>query len=185
VEKPNRRFQILIGLVIALFAYGTVRWFYYGSLTRSCIYTEEVKSLQGKYTDHEVLVTQAVSVIDEAPLEYQCLSILSSIKKQFRPTQFPLRNDDGSPMDPSKVSHFDRSMKLKLVQLISVKKHGITTMDSGSGPIHTLILSDSNGTLYQVPHVFLGLNSGEEFLKLKTPTEEIMLRPEMIPGELF
>ena len=61
--------------------------------------------------------------------------------------------------------------------MMAVAKHGITTIDSGSGPIHHLILKDSKGNFYQVATVSLGINKGDEFLKAVSASEEFLLNP--------
>jgi hypothetical protein len=49
-------------------------------------------------------------------------------------------------------------------------------MASGRGPIEHLILQDQDGELYELPTVYLGINQGEEILKIHNEdgTEQVL-----------
>ena len=55
-------------------------------------------------------------------------------------------------------------MRFTLKQIISTTKHGIGTVDSGSGPTNWLILEDEFGAKYRLATVYLGLDARRSFL---------------------
>ena len=65
----------------------------------------------------------------------------------------------GLTVDPLKSGK-----KFTIEQIIAQTKHGITTIDSGPGPIFYFILRDERGALYKVATVSLGMNRGEPYL---------------------
>ncbi|AFY01693.1 hypothetical protein Bdt_2006 [Bdellovibrio bacteriovorus str. Tiberius] len=112
--------------------------------------------------------------------EYQCLAEMGAITNKLVEArhaihyQYQIENMQTQTVDASS------DMEFELVKMIAVTKHGIKTMDSGSGPIRHLILKDQHGNLYEVATVSLGLNAGDEYLKaITTESQEIILKPEV------
>ena len=57
-----------------------------------------------------------------------------------------------------------KGVSFRVVDVVAVTKHGLTTIDSGSGPTYYLILKDQNNISYQIATVSLGLNKEDLFL---------------------
>jgi len=119
-------------------------------------------------------VKPAVVTVGATP-EYSCLSEMGAISNQLVETKYAYiyKEREQRTISPSD------ELILEPVKLIAVTKHGITTIDSGPGPIHHLIFKDSEGGLYQVATVSLGLNKGDEFLKAVSGEEEFLLSPKL------
>ena len=60
-----------------------------------------------------------------------------------------------------------------ITDVVAVTKHGITTIDSGSGPIYYLILKDQNNILYHIATVSLGLNKKDLFLSFVDSSQSV------------
>ena len=145
-----------------------LRFIYYGSFSRNCIYSEKsVPMKSGVATGKFKFVGRAVAIAE--PYEpYACLSEFKTIKYQIQKIEHEIRRDNGSTIEAEKITYFDLNSKIELepVRLVAVSKHGITTIDSGGGPTEHLILKDKYGALYQIPTVYLGINKGDELLEL-------------------
>ncbi len=50
--------------------------------------------------------------------------------------------------------------------MVAKTKHGITTVDSGPGPIYYVILRDDQGDVYKVATVDLGFDASESFMSI-------------------
>jgi hypothetical protein len=116
-----------------------------------------------------VIFIRSAAIVSEVYEPYKCLPGFASVDNQIMQSKYELRHDDGSIIEPKKVTYVDANSKIALqpIRLVAVSKHGITTIDSGGGPILHLVLKDAHGILYQIPTVFLGINKGEEFLELQ------------------
>jgi len=69
--------------------------------------------------------------------------------------------------DKLAVSIIKKGMLFNIVNVIEVTKHGISTIDSGSGPIYYLVLKDQNNVLYKIGTVMLGINEEDLFLSFR------------------
>lgn len=108
-------------------------------------------------------------VLSEPYAAYKCLPELATVKAQIIPLSIGLRRDDGSQIDPHLIKYVDERSEVELtpVRILGISKHGISTIDSGGGSLEHLIVKDSEGVYYQLPTVYLGVNQGDEFLKLR------------------
>lgn len=147
--------------------YFSGQYVYYGSLTRSCIYTSNKISVPEEIAGGEIIVARDSYVATGVDEEYSCL-------KNFR-------NIDNEIVGPENINnptisrryYIDKGLSLKklikgtsfkVVAIISVTKHGISTIDSGPGPIYFLILKDNSGVLYKIATVSFGFNKEDLFL---------------------
>lgn len=177
---------LVIGVGIVSVYLG-LRYIYFGSIVRDCIYTEhEIQMKPGMITG-KLLFVDSAAIITESYQPYECVPGFKSIKNQIVQSKYAIKHDDGSPVDPQKIKYVDANSKIELqpVRLLAVSKHGITTIDSGGGPILHLILKDQEGTFYQVPTVYLGINKGEEFLELNRSdgTKELLSADSELGGQ--
>lgn len=161
--------RVLPFIYVPLILWGGLRIIYYGSLTRSCIYTEKKVRIKPDVAESKLLFIGKGMIISEPYREFKCLAGFKDIKAQIVPYHVGPQRDDGSQIDPKYVTAVtaDSKLQLSLVNILSVTKHGILTPDSGRAPIEHLILQDQDGLLYEIPTVYLGINSDEELLKMR------------------
>ena len=140
-------------LFLAVILYGGLRYIYYGSLTRCCIYTEEELTLPPELKAGILRLRQDTKLTKSEPY-YSCLKFMSTVRTIYH-------SDYTTRME---TENLPRGEEFKVVKIMAVTKHGITTMDSGPGPIHYLILENSRGEAISVATVFFGFNRGEELM---------------------
>ncbi|AHZ84531.1 hypothetical protein Bb109J_c1840 [Bdellovibrio bacteriovorus] len=164
---------IVAGLLLGL------RYCYYGSLLGTCVYTEEIQAVPAQFSSAKVRLIRPAAVLRGIDKEYQCLAEMGAITnkiveaKHASHYRYQIENLQTETVDAGSNLDFE------IVKMIAVTKHGIKTLDSGSGPIEHLILKDQHGNLYEVATVSLGLNAGDEYLKAITSDgQEIILNPE-------
>jgi hypothetical protein len=153
----------------ALCAWIGLRFIYFGSIVRNCIYTEQTVSMKPSVATARVIFVGPAAIVSEVYAPYKCLPGFVSVENQIMQSKYKIRYDNGNVIDLKKITYVDEKSKIELrpVRLVAVNKHGITTIDSGGGPLIHLILKDSHGVHYQVPMVYLGINKGEEFLEMQ------------------
>lgn len=168
MQKLQRKALLFAGLAILCVWLG-LRFIYFGSVSNNCIYTEKTLAMKPNVATAKVIFARPAAIVSEAYEPYKCLLGFASVKNQIMNSRYELRYDNGSAIDLKKITYVDSKSKIELqpVRLVAVFKHGITTVDSGSGPITYLILKDQYDVQYQVPTVDLGINEGEEFLELQ------------------
>lgn len=170
----NKR-AILILLVFFILLLGW-RAFYYGSVFRSCIYTEKEIELSETIKNSKFhFIKPAVVVTEGLDKTFLCLPEIGLVTNEIVEMQYASHYTQGRKTTVTP----EMNLVLEPYKMMAVMKHGITTIDSGSGPINYLILKDSNGLLYQVGTVGLGLNKGDEFLKAVSGDKEFILSPDI------
>lgn len=162
-------------------AWAGLRFIYYGSIFRSCVYTERASLPDGELVGGKiVLFKNAFLAVGKDP-EYGCLPGLGTVNLELIGPEIISNVTVGK-------AYFERqgravssinagSKEFQVKKIFAVRKHGITTVDSGSGPLTVLLLRDSQGTEYKVATVLTGLNADNRFLKLVTTTSETILSP--------
>ncbi|UYL07793.1 hypothetical protein B9G69_012130 [Bdellovibrio sp. SKB1291214] len=161
----------VIGLIIVAIG---ARYSYYGSLTRNCIYTEEERTVSPRFVSAQISLIRQAAVISGKPAEYACLPIMSQYTNHIVEVQYA-----GTEKGQKSLIDEKSNLEFQIIKYVSVTKHGITTMDSGSGPVDFLILKDQNGKIYRVATVSLGINrDSDEFLKASTSEGDEVLSPE-------
>ena len=167
---PNKR--IIFRSLACIVVITVVRTCYYGSIFRSCIYTEKEIALLPEIKKSTITLIHPASIMEGPSPGYQCLQQMGSIKNEIRSME------DAKYFPERRHRLMDDSTKLQPTKLIAVTRHGFTTIDSGPGPIFQLILRDRSGALYSIPTIGLGLNRGEEFLKAVNADKEMVLSAE-------
>ncbi|GEM_PF-2020545 len=168
MSKFQRKTFLFIGLA-ALCAWLGFRFIYFGSIIRNCIYTEQTVPMKPSVATARAIFVGPAAIVSEAYDPYKCLPGFVSVENQIMQSKYKIIHDNGSAIDPKKITYVDAKSKIELrpVRLVAVTKHGISTIDSGGGPIIHLILKDPHGAYYQIPTVYLGMNKGDEFLELQ------------------
>ncbi|WP_413574671.1 hypothetical protein ACLVWU_10615 [Bdellovibrio sp. HCB290] len=161
-------------IFICVIVLGGLRFCYYGSLTRSCIYTENEVPLTAEILSSKVRFIKQAAILRGTEPGYNCLEQMAKIPNQIVQAE----SARYYPNIKSDLVGADSTLELTPIKLIDVTKHGITTMDSGPGPIRHLILQDQAGVFYQVATVSLGINSGDEYLQAIGPSGAVILSPD-------
>jgi hypothetical protein len=166
--------KIVIGVVGLVVVAVATRYSYYGSFTRSCIYTEEERTVSARFLSAKIFLFKQAAVLSGTTEEYACLPIMSQYDNRIVEVQYA-----GNEKGQKSLIDEKSNLEFQIIKYVSVKKHGITTMDSGSGPIDYLILKDQSGKIYRVATVSLGINrDSDEFLKASTTEGDEVLSPE-------
>ena len=169
-----KRMKVVLGLILVLAVFATARFVYFGSMTRSCIYTEEEIPLSQEVLNSKMYFVKSAGLVQNADTEFECLVYMGGIKKQI----IDINSINNDPNTSSSLVTPTLQLELHPIKMYAVRKHGLTTMDSGKTPTYHLILKEADGELYQVATVHLGINEGDEYLKMVTPAGEKLLNAE-------
>ncbi|QDK38127.1 hypothetical protein [Bdellovibrio sp. NC01] len=171
----NQRY--LLAIFIVIFVLVGLRYCYYGAVFSSCIYSEKELPLTAEFTDSVFILTKSVAVVRGESADYKCLPHMGQIRNMLVEAQYA--DHYRTSVVNGKIEYIDVKSGLNLypMEVVAVTKHGITTMDSGSGPIYYVVMRDPTGQLYQVATVSLGLNKGDEFMKAVKNGKETLLNP--------
>ncbi len=161
--KPK---TITILFFSALVLYFAGHYIGYGSLTNNCVYTEKQLPVPEQLSRGEIVIQKDAYVAIGHDAEYSCLKDFGKIDKEIV--------DPASVNNPSvgrryytsrglSLESLKRGEVFRVVGVVLVNKHGISTMDSGGGPIDYLILRDKNNALYQIATVSFGINDSDVF----------------------
>lgn len=160
--------KIIIVLLIVVFAlYLGGRYVYYGSLATNCIYTENQLPIPEQLTKGEFVVAKDAYLAVGRNREYGCLKNFSGIDREIIGPEVISNLTIGRRYFTDRgltVESLKKGSSFHVTGVVALTKHGITTIDSGSGPIYYLVLKDKNNILYQVATVSLGLNKDDLFL---------------------
>lgn len=170
-----KKLLMIIFASAALFGIG--RYIHYGSLVRTCAYTEENVVIPPELAAGQIITTKKSYRIEGVDSEYACLPVLGNVKGMFSGS----RNYEA--YYTRKGLHYKEVPKeeeFKIVRILRVTKHGIATIDSGSGPLYFLILADKQGGLLKLATVSTGVNEKDRFLKYTLSGNSFMLSPEKL-----
>ena len=155
------------------------RYIYYGSLIRNCIYTENKLLVPEQLTKGKIVVAKDAYLAIGHDREYSCLKDFGNIDRKIVGAESINNLTIGRHYFTDRgltVESLKRGASFHVVGVVAVTKHGLSTIDSGSGPIYYLILKDQNNISYQIATVSLGINKGDEFLSfVDTNTPSIKL----------
>jgi hypothetical protein len=159
ISQMKNKIRNLIWVIAAVLA---LQYCYYGSLTRTCIYTEQELQLPAIFQNSKLEFIKKAAIVRTPAEEFKCLAQMSQIKNRI------IGPGDVTIFKDQRVDSIDPEAGLELlpVKLIEVQKHGISTVDSGPGPLQYLIVKDQSGAFYQIFSAGIGVNAGDEFLKL-------------------
>ncbi len=135
----------------------------------ACVYSERNLPAPTDLANREFVVANGAYVAVGRGGDYSCLEKLGSIERQIVGPDAIENYSIGRKYFTSqglKVETLKKGMTFRLTGVIAASKHGISTIDSGSGPIYFLILKDRNDTLYRIPTVGLGINRSDLFMSL-------------------
>ncbi len=162
--KPTK---IIILLLVMGAMYLGGRYLYYGSTTRYCIYTETTLPIPGPLTNGEITVAKDAYLAVGYEKEFACLQNFGSIDREIVGPESINNLTIGRKYFTGRglaVESLKKGNSFRITGVIAVTKHGISTIDSGPGPIYYLILKDRNNNSYKIATVSLGLNKKDLFL---------------------
>lgn len=137
--------KIIIILLLVIFAlYLGGHYVFYGSLTRNCIYTEKKLPVPEQLTKGMVVVAKDAYLAVGHDKNYACLKYFGSIDRKIVGPATIYNLTIGKHYFTNKgltVESLKKGALFQVTDVVAVTKHGITTIDSGSGPIYYIILS--------------------------------------------
>lgn len=171
---------ISLAVVATLFLIGYYIFHYilYGSFVRDCIYTEEKLPIPEQLIQGQLVTTKEAYLAIGTDPEYSCLMDLTKIDREIVAPS-TINNitigrryftDQGLAIESIK-----ENTSFRIIGETAVTKHGITTIDSGSGPTNYLILADHDGKKYKLATVSLGTNKYDLFMAYKDPAKSVDL----------
>lgn len=163
IKNKMKKTIIIITVLsgLALFIGWHLVWF--GSLTRNCIYTEEKIPVPILLSDGKLITTQkSFEVIGLESPDMSCSLIYSSIARELISTE---NSELYEGLKSVTVKEISAGKVFRVVDAFTQTKHGISTIDSGPGPIELLILEDEQGVQYFIPPGGFGVNPEGRFLK--------------------
>lgn len=169
-DKPKsslrRKILFLAGsaLVLAALFYFAI----YGLRFPPCVYTNEITTTPPELVGTTV-VLEKDQYIGRGLEKGQCGPLLRGIDNHIIDSE-PINNlTIGRKYFESRgltVGILSKGKRFRLERIVAQTKHGLSTIDSGPGPIYYLILSDDEGVLYEIATTFLGYDSAESFLAI-------------------
>lgn len=177
---------ILLLLFLALIVF--IKFVYYGSLTRNCIYTEKSFPIPAGLEGKKLLLTKDVYVATGKDKSYACLDEFNRVNRVIIDPASTNNITIGNKYYTERglqVESVKKGKEFEVVGVVSTAKHGILTIDSGGGQEHFLILKDSKGILYKIFWVSLGINKGDEFIALKDSFDTLGKTYEMLSSDSF
>ena len=170
-------------LIIAVGIYALGHYVAYGSWVNNCTYTEEdIRVPQDLAVGTIALTRDAHQAIGVDP-DYSCLPMLGKIRKQLVGPEMVTTNPIGWSNYYTRqgltVADIPARKIFRVLQVLRITTHGISTIDAGSGPLDFLVLTDENGDLFKIATVETGLNKRDEFLSYTTPSASFMLDADL------
>lgn len=149
---------------------------YYGSLTRNCIYTEKKLPVPEQLTKGMIVVAKDAYLAVGHDSKYACLKYFGSLDRKIVGPASINNLTIGKRYFTNKgltVESLKKGALFHVTDVVAVTKHGITTIDSGSGPIYYLILKDQNNISYHIATVSLGFNKKDLFLSFVDSSQSV------------
>ena len=166
----------IIRLLVVFALYLGARYVYYGSLTRNCIYTEEKLPVPEQLTKGTVVVAKDAYLAVGHDKNYAGLKYFGNLDRQIVGPATINNLTIGKRYFTNKgltVESLKKGALFHVTDIVAVTKHGITTIDSGSGPIYYLILKDQNKISYYIATVSLGFNKEDLFLSFADSSQSV------------
>lgn len=171
VMKNKYSYLVTITFIVVLFGlFALGRYLWYGSITRDCVYTEDVLPAPDQLVAWDVVAVKRAYLAVGYNQDFSCMDKMGSIDRQIVNAGSINNITVGRRYFEEKglkVEPLDKGTRFKVVDVVAVTKHGMTTIDSGPGPLYFLILKDSNETLYQIATVSMGVSKDDLFLAVE------------------
>lgn len=155
MKKKYKAGISLLTLIVVLFA-GS-RFVMYGSILRTCEYVATDISVPSELQTGG-LVTTKESIRIHDYTAYSCAGT------EFTDTSSITEIGYAYIYKDNITSIIPEATTFKVAGIKEVTKHGIGTIDSGSGSLYFLILTDKKGDQYFVSPVNFGINDSDNFM---------------------
>ncbi|MDR1996533.1 hypothetical protein [Azonexus sp.] len=139
-----------------------------------CAYTEEILPPPKALAEAKIIVFSK-AYLAKGPSDYSCLSDFGKIKQEIVGPATIGNITIGEKYftrTGRTVETLASGTEFRVTGVAKVKKHGITAIDSGSGPFYFLILKDKDGLEYQIATVETGINDSDRFLTYVPDSEK-------------
>ncbi len=156
MKNTNKYLKIFLMIIILFSLY---RFVNYGSVVRDCNYTTQDIAVPSELSSGYLQTTQPTTKITN--FNDTCLDGVFSEGSKIVETKYASNYKLNTGAEISDISV---GTKFWIVGIKEVTKHGISTIDSGSGPTHNLILKDTEGKIYLLTTVGLGINDSDRFM---------------------
>jgi hypothetical protein len=141
----------------------------FGSLTRNCIYTEEILPVPKTLAKGTIVVGRQAYLAKGIDRETSCLPIFGKIKQEIvgPATIGNLSIGEKYFTEGGRtVQTLATGTEFKVTGVAKVTKHGINSIFSGPGPLYFLILKDKADLDYRIHTTETGINEDEDELFL-------------------
>jgi hypothetical protein len=154
----NKKIWIIIAIFLGVLYLGC-KFIYYGSITRSCIYTEKKLPVPQELLSGKVVIAKDAYLAIGKEKARDCLPLFGDINREIVNPEMI----DDAQLGKSyftdqgiKVEKIEKGTVFQVTDIVAVTQHGISTIDTGGGPLYYLILKDQENILYQIAIVELG-----------------------------
>jgi hypothetical protein len=165
----------LLLLLAMLLLYGCVHYVWYGSLTSSCTYTERDVPVPAELATGQITLTRAAYVAEGVDPGYACLPVLGQTAREIVAPSTIANQTVGEKyftQRGQKIGPLPQGKTFRVARVLAVTKHGLSTIDSGSGPLYYLLLADEAGQNFALHAVAAGINPRDEYLQFVSPSGE-------------
>lgn len=158
------KFKLIIGLAILFVCLGVVYHIaFYGFKLSSCAYTDESLPIPESLKKSSFFLEKDIYLAKGEDKQI-CSPLLKDIKNELVRNEVIGNVTVGIKYfmnNRQTVESLSKGKTFTIEKIVTQTKHGLSTIDSGSGPFDFLILKDNNGVLYQVATVYLGGTPGK------------------------
>lgn len=168
VNQPRRSIQrkiiFTVGFLFVLI--GLFYFAFYGFRFPPCEYTDEIVTTPPELIGATILLEKD-QYVGRGREKRVCDPLLKEIENQIIDSEsinnltIGKRYFEGRGLT---VEILRRGKQFHVEKVIAATKHGLSTIDSGPGPIYYLILRDEDGVVYKIATVFLGFDTKESYL---------------------
>ncbi len=151
--------------LLFVFLYGTYHVAFYGFKLDRCVYTDEELAIPEELKNATILLEKNMYIAKGHDPD-DCSPLLKDIKNQIVHTETIDNITVGARYFTERglaVESFMKGKTFTLNKFVAVTKHGLSTIDSGPGPLYYLILTDERGVVYQIHTSDLGYDEREAY----------------------
>lgn len=137
-----------------------------------CNYTEEDLPVVADLKEAVFTLEKDASVVRGSDSDYSCVESLQGIRNDIWSSENIKSIRSFYERKGRTVESLPRGKRFTLQKTVAVTKHGISTIDSGPGPIEFLILKDEEGELYQATPGGLGFDDKSSVMSFRNSTTQ-------------
>ncbi len=175
IHSRIRKITVIVAIIavtLILIIVGSKRLIFYGSIFRTCNYSMRTIDVPSELRAGILTLSQAAGTVTGSG-EYSCLKNFN-----VKGTQLVAREMAVSWYGGSKAGVLNPPQTFKVKEAYEITKHGISTIDSGPGPLYYLSVENENGQEFIIPVVATGINPEERFLEFSDGKERFIVGAE-------